>query len=610
MRQKLLSSLTALALSMALPAFAADKTADASPELHTAAIGMGDARSARRVALPQVLSQEDARAYQKVLKLQQQAQWPLADRELDRIDDDLLLGYVLAQRYLHPMYKPRFQELKEWMAAYSGLPDADAVYKLSQGKAFKGMGAVNKPSRGYMSGAGIAVTDNDSARWEDFGYDGGKHLSQADRRKLRDMKAKIRQTVRKGGLDAAQDMLKGGEARRLFDKADIDEMKLVLAAHHFAGGRDQQALELAAPVAERSGDVLPVAHWMSGLIHWRQGRTDQSRRHFEAVANTKDSSGWMVAAGAYWAARANLVSRRPEVVDHWLGIAAAYPRTFYGLLANRALNQPVEFAWETPPLTEADVEIVTRVESGRRAVALLQIGERDKAEDELRKLSPTATPALTQSMLALAHAGQMPSLALKLGRLVADRDGRYHDAAAYPMPDWKPKGGWSIDKALVYAFIRQESAFNPAARSHAGATGLMQLMPATATFIAGKGSEGKLTEPEYNLSLGQRYLEILLSQDSVKGNLLLLAAGYNAGPGNMARWQQTVPHRNDPLLFIESIPSRETRVFVERVMTNFWIYRTRMGQPTPSLDAVVAGEWPHYDALDKDQMQVAKNVKN
>ena len=77
-----------------------------------------------------------------------------------------------------------------------------------------------------------------------------------------------------------------------------------------------------------------------------------------------------------------------------------------------------------------------------------------------------------------------------------------------------------------------------------------------------------------------------------------MAAAYNAGPGPMLRWQARPEYRDDPLLFLESLPSRETRVFVQRVLTNYWVYRMRLGQATPDLDRLASGRWPVYVALD------------
>ena len=156
----------------------------------------------------------------------------------------------------------------------------------------------------------------------------------------------------------------------------------------------------------------------------------------------------------------------------------------------------------------------------------------------------------------------------------------------------------------MYAFIRQESAFNERAYSKAGARGLMQLMPKTASFVAGqrglsRNKKYKLFNPKLNISLGQRYIALLSNDKSIPNDLFRLATAYNAGPGNLRNWQAKVNYNDDPLMYIESIPSRETRLFIERVMTNLWLYRNRLGQRTPSLDDVAEGIWPKYASLDK-----------
>jgi soluble lytic murein transglycosylase-like protein len=130
----------------------------------------------------------------------------------------------------------------------------------------------------------------------------------------------------------------------------------------------------------------------------------------------------------------------------------------------------------------------------------------------------------------------------------------------------------------------------------------MQLMPATARFIATKKDRRRgrraLFEPEFNIALGQKYIQKMLDEPTIDGNLFYAVTAYNAGPGNLRKWRRDIDYQNDPLLFIESIRSRETRDYVERVFTNFWTYRRRFKQDVPSLEAVAAGAWPVYIPLD------------
>ena len=104
----------------------------------------------------------------------------------------------------------------------------------------------------------------------------------------------------------------------------------------------------------------------------------------------------------------------------------------------------------------------------------------------------------------------------------------------------------------------------------------------------------RLHDPAFSLELGQRYVHYLARHEAVAGDLIRLLAAYNAGPGNLARWLPASRHRDDPLLFIESIPVDETRGFVQRVLAYSWIYASRLGLPAPSLDAIAEGRFPRF----------------
>ncbi len=606
MRDRLLPAAMLAIMAATSPALADEsvrpgevRIASADGQL-TAAILPGSNREARIAALPRPLSASDVETYRRVLQLQAQGQGAAADRELGRVKDDLLKGHVLARRLLTHGGKPKFQELRTWLEDFSDHPQAESIHRLAVAAKGKTPGALRAPVRGGLKGTGIDA-EVDGARWEEAAF----NVEDASP-KVRAFKNRLRQTLRDDESARAEAMLASAEVAT-FTPLELDRFRLMVAADHFAGGRDEQAAALATAAAERSGEDLVAAHWISGLTLWRMGKPDQARRHFEITANAPEGQEWLSAAGAFWAARANLVVKRPEAVNHWLEVAATYPRTFYGLLANAELGYQTQFAFEMPPFTDGDAEVLMRVPAARRALGLLQLGDRQGAEEELRKLHPNASKAVRQSMLVLAYAGDMPALAVRLGGSLPRVNGRLHDAAAFPVPNWTPKGGWQVDKALVYALVRQESSFNPTARSGAGAIGLMQLMPATAASIAGgRQSRDRLGDPEYNLALGQAYITKLLGSEPVNGNMMMMAAAYNAGPGNLSRWLRNIRHGDDPLLFAESLPSRETRVFVQRVMTSYWVYRSRLGQPAHTLDAVAAGEWPLYRSLDP---QVANGPK-
>ncbi len=249
------------------------------------------------------------------------------------------------------------------------------------------------------------------------------------------------------------------------------------------------------------------------------------------------------------------------------------------------------------------LEVLMRFAGARRALALGQVGRFELAEREIRKLAARAKPELMVGLIALAEALHLPAAQMRLAQSLDSRGGVYHVGALFPLPSWRPATGYTLDRALVFAIMRAESAFDPTAKSNAGARGLMQVLPRTARFIAARSElqpprSDALFHPETGILFGQAYLEHLLQSETIGDNLIYLAAAYNAGPSRIARWRDELGAGDDPLLFLESIPMWEPRVYVKKVLTNLWTYRARLGQRQPSLKAMVRGQWPAYRSLD------------
>lgn len=589
-----------LAIAVALGVSSAAVADDRTTAKDTASLTVGVEGEA---AFPAVLADADVELYRRIFDLQEDGDWKTADALIARLSDKQLMGHVLAQRYLHPTaYRSKYKELKEWMADYADHPDAPRIYKLAVIRQPQGWSAPKPPADVR---AQAPAPESVAAGIP------GRNLNRADRRRVRDLQYQIRGDLRRGATLAVKRLIDTDEVKRLFSTAELDEARARLGRGYFTDGRDEWALKWAGDAADRSGRFIPEGHWTAGLAAWRLKKYAVAARHFEAVANTKKVSPWLAAGGAFWAARARLVGGEPEKVMALFARAAEHPRTFYGFIASHLLGQPVAFRWAMPPMSEATFRALAAMPRGHRALALLQVGENRRAERELQNLSAFADDELAKGILVLAAHGNMPSLAVRLDTRLSPNGGGY-DGAAFPLPAWEPEDGFRVDRALIYALIRQESRFNPKAKSWAGAHGLMQLMPRTASFVAGDrrfhrhGSKRRqLFEPELNLALGQRYVEILLADENIQGDLFLLAAAWNGGPGNLRKWRRKTDDLNDPLFFIESIPSRETRVFIEKVLTNLWIYRHRLGQPAPSLDAIAAGRWPVYTALGQEPAEVA-----
>lgn len=594
----------------------ASPDAGAAERIRTAYLTPGT-ETLREVEIPQVLSTADVQRYRTIRQLQERAEWSAADAEIAHLDNRVLLGHVLAQRYLDKRYRRvSYAELQAWLADYADLPDAAAVHAIAVKRRPANTKAPAPPVGApvpYRGVARAAVELRPTAKPAALPLDG----IEAER--AAQLRAELRPAI-KENRQAAQQLLRAGIAAGLLSPAEIDDARADLLEAFFFNGEDQDALIQAGMV--QTDAYKPYAHWLGGLAAWRINRLGDARLHFEALAKTAGISPWNMAAASYWASRVHLRAKRPQLVNYWVAKAAEHPRTFYGLLARRSLGTDTWFNFEAQPLTRADAETLGTHPRGRRILALLQLGETARAEAELRVLASEASPQLLPALVAVADRGNMPAVSLQLAAMLSQRDGRKHDHAFYPMPRWQPHGGFTVDRALLFSVMRQESEFLTDAESPAGALGLMQMMPATARPIAEKAGiklrEGgprtrdllleKLRDPATNLRLAQDYIEELLASDAIKGNLILFAAAYNGGPGALARWKARPEFKDDPLLFLESIPSRETRAFAAHVLTSYWVYRQRFGQKTADLDALASGKWPVYAALDPTPAQVIQNA--
>ena len=393
----------------------------------------------------------------------------------------------------------------------------------------------------------------------------------------------------------ARQLIESKEAEKLFSYLDHDSARTALAFSYFIDGENDKAFSLVLPVLERSGAEIPQAYWVAGLISWRQGKYKNAAEYFTQAATHKKRYPLLEASASVWAARAYLKMGDFKRIRPALERAAQYKRLFYGIIAMRLLALDLDHVWDEPAIMTDDISADFSHPALERFYALQQIGKTEWARQELIKLYLEADDEAKGILRMISEQNGFSDDLLALTGLLGDGSTRY------PAPNWKPKDGWKVDRALVYAFVRQESCFNQRAESEMGALGLMQIMPDTgrelAKILQYPFRKQLLKEPEYNLSLGQNYLLKLMNMPAVQQNLMYIATAYNAGPGNLIKWKKRI-QTDDPLLFLESIPSRETRSFVERIVVNYWIYRNLMGQSLASLDMAASGQWPNYQSLE------------
>lgn len=545
------------------------------------------------------LGPSDVELYRTIWALQKKGQWADADKLIKRIDNQILMGHIQYQRYMHPSaYRSRFSELSKWMGNYADHPNARTLYRLAKRR----QGKARAPKRplgevGKIGEDGVEAPE--------------KARTSKENRTVRQFRRQFYADVRRTRLTKAGKALWSIVDKGLLSPQEIGSLGARLARAWYDYGDDLKALDIAGRTAELSRRESFSADWIAGLAAWRQDDCLRAAQHFGEIAHAADSSNDILAAGAFWAGRAHLVCENPKEAYAHLRQAALYDLNFYGQIAARQLNIMPKTDWHDYEFSKDDWDQLRKQKAVRRAVALIQIGHDEMADREIRQAWKLAKAKDFWPLLHLATQLQLPESQVRIAES-RPRTIQAPMSALYPVPPWEPAKGFNIDKALVYALIRQESRFAAWARSHAGARGLMQVMPRTASFIARdrklvRDRERRLYDPEFNMALGQQYLGYLVDHDVTYGNLFMVLAAYNGGPGNLSRWIKRIDFKDDPLLFIESIPRRETRNYIEYVMSNFWLYRARFNQDSPSLDAVAAGAWPTYDAQDQDQQPDVEN---
>lgn len=538
-----------------------------------------------------VLSDRDRALYQEIFTDQEQGRWKSADKKIAQLEDKTLMGYVEFQRYMHPTaYRSKFSELKQWMAYYRDHPNAKRIYSLARKR---------RPKRATLP---VRPTPRKwrNAPGPDLHPDLAADYAKTSGPRLRKIEGRVRFLARKErALDALKE-IERHHKRGAITTRQFDRMRSWIAASLYYQGFVDTADKIATAVAKRNGDSAVYAYWIAGLIDFREGDAKSAYNHFSAMAAVPYQDDSFRAGAGFWAARTALAAGAHSGVTKNLEIAARYPFTFYGQLALAQLGKEPAYDWRTPTITAAEFkDLVDATPRVKRAVALAEVGRANDAELELRWANGSIANDEAYALMAVAMAKKLPAAQIEIALSGAHDD---LQAGLYPIPDYAPRNGFTADRALLYALMRQESKFKVEATSRVGARGLMQLMPRTASFIAkdrtlrSRAGRDRLYDPALNLHLGQTYVNHLI-ETSANGDLFHMAAAYNGGPGNLRRWRREMEIA-DPLLFIESIPNPESRDFVEKVLTNVWVYRARLGQPAPTRDKVAAGELPLYEALD------------
>lgn len=361
-----------------------------------------------------------------------------------------------------------------------------------------------------------------------------------------------------------------------------------LARQLMRDGKHEQAYQLAAHhfASPEAGYGYSDCEWLAGYIALRKlNDPELAVHHFERFLASVETP-ISVGRGGYWLGRAHAALGQVDEAHQAYARGAEFQSSFYGLLAAETLGRGFDPALtappQLPPWRQAAFLDSSVVEAG---LLLLQAGDLSLAErfftHQVESLSQVQAQQLGQMAVELKE----PHLAVMIAKRAA-RAGLELHGAYYPL---HPVAQQDLPMApeMTLAIARRESEFDPVVVSHAGARGLMQLMPATAKLVAGqldilaKHETARLTaEWDYNAKLGSQYLASLA--ETFDGNVVLMAAGYNAGPHRPLAWMERYgdPRDGTPDIidWIEHIPFNETRNYVMRVTESLPVYRARLGK--------------------------------
>ena len=343
-----------------------------------------------------------------------------------------------------------------------------------------------------------------------------------------------------------------------------------------------------APLSVRD-DFTSLA-WLAGQLAYKDlRRPAEAVRLYRAYGEAARSAQTRT-KGFYWAGRAALAAGDRDTANRYFADAAEHYDQFYGQLSLERLNRP-----QPRPKPEPTIQVSSDQKRAfeddrlvRAARALGEIGAWREQSQFLRALAQRASSPADHVLAGqLASSIGRPDLGVMIGRSAQANSLDAVEVSGFPTV--RVPSGHESNWTFIHAITRQESQFDRQAISHAGARGMMQLMPGTAREVAGKlgmsYDAGSLTaDTNYNLTLGSTYFQQMLSYFG--GSYPLAVAAYNAGPGNVNKWLRA---NGDPrgggidmVDWIEAIPIFETRNYVQRVLENAVVYDTlRDGRSVP-----------------------------
>ncbi len=533
----------------------------------------------REIGMNPILSKNDREIYKRFFSGINQPRGKNFDKDLAQLQNKLLVPSILFARYTSAQ-NASFDQLVKFMSHYPDYPDSVVIYKLAQKKQPKNNKTpIPAPVRAFLAPE-ILI---------DFRPDytpNGQEEGLSENNNVRRVQGLLKEKNYNQALVFARSMV--GRVK----PENIGEIYGEIISRFYRDGHYLSARDFAIESFKFAPLHSMVASWWAGLAEWQLGDYQGALKFFEQTTLSDDK--WLSAAASFWGARClTQLEEFERVKDYYWTAYQTAPLSFYGQLAQEILG--IEGQKEqviTPQYNRDILEKMVKNPTTARLFALMELGEYAIIDKEIRPLKGRLTAESAENLLYFTSRLNIPHTSLKLAEHLERISAKIFLESLYPQRN-------NIDlnstiAPLVHGVMRQESAFASDAKSTAGALGLMQLMPGTAKDVSGKKLKtAEILDSKTNINLGTKYLYQLLNLKDVNGNIFYSLAGYNAGIGNVRKWFDKMPDSTDPLVYIESIPIRETRIYLERVMANYWVYSGLFNADLSSRRDIAEGKMPH-----------------
>lgn len=549
--------------------------------------------------LPKPLDELDVHLYKTTIKLQQNSHWGATAFIRSAIQNNLLASWLDYNRYNQP-FAPQgtYAELNKFIKTYPLHPHVMDIYKKAKSIKQVGDEKLAEPKTEIV----------ELKRTEDIESPKIKNpikRTASEQSKANDLIRRIQSYLNRDDYVAAEKLILSDEALSVLSFYEADSFYVKILRLLFNEGKDEAVIHLATQVSGRSGDYFGEAWWLAGLSAWRMQNYAQAREYFAEITKRPWLHENLIYGAYYWQARCSFMLLEYSEWQKPLLKAAQDSNNFYGLLAAETLGK----LYLSNPKARMDrLNILLNDSRGQQFLALVQIGQIEWAQDELLAYINSSSDQDRLILLWLASEIGWFDFVYNQSEKLKKYDVDMSASLPRIPKEWVPPSGMVLDEALTLAVIQKESRFKTDARSNAGALGLMQITSQTkqqTEKIYDINNNNDLYAAPENIYIGQRYMNYLLSDSWFDGNLFFVLAGWNSGPSKSERWQkETWRLPDDPLFWLESIPIRETRLYVKEVSANLWKYRNRLGQPAPTLEAIAQGQEPIYRNIDPEQSDI------